>query len=98
MVIAITLISRIVTDTRNRANKLMRIFTEYGAGQLASSNSDLNPNLNCSQAVEELKDSPEKELTAPQPGWRLVMPILKNWMAKSNITLTEFFAEERPPA
>ncbi|EHQ90496.1 DUF3102 domain-containing protein [Desulfosporosinus youngiae] len=26
-------------------NKLMRIFIEYGAGQLVSSNSDSNPNL-----------------------------------------------------
>ena len=29
----------------------MRIFKEYGAGQLVSSNSDSNPNLNYSQAV-----------------------------------------------
>jgi len=29
----------------------MRIFKEYGAGQLTSSNSDSNPNLNYSQAV-----------------------------------------------
>ncbi|MFZ3132051.1 MAG: DUF3102 domain-containing protein [Desulfosporosinus sp.] len=29
----------------------MRIFKEYGAGQLTSSNSDSNPNLNYRQAV-----------------------------------------------
>ncbi|EHQ89522.1 DUF3102 domain-containing protein [Desulfosporosinus youngiae] len=40
-----------VDFSQSRANKLMRIFTEYGAGQLASSNSDPGPNLNYSQAV-----------------------------------------------
>ncbi|RJE49273.1 MULTISPECIES: DUF3102 domain-containing protein [unclassified Dehalobacter] len=40
-----------VDFSQSRANKLMRIFTEYGAGQLTSSNSDSNPNLNYSQAV-----------------------------------------------
>jgi hypothetical protein len=40
-----------VDFSQSRANKLMRIFTEYGAGQLTSSNSDPDPNLNYSQAV-----------------------------------------------
>jgi len=40
-----------VDFSQSRANKLMRIFKEYGAEQLTSSNSDLNPNLNYSQAV-----------------------------------------------
>ena len=40
-----------VDFSQSRANKLMRIFKEYGAGQLTSSNSDSNPNLNYSQAV-----------------------------------------------
>ncbi|EHQ89542.1 Protein of unknown function (DUF3102) [Desulfosporosinus youngiae DSM 17734] len=40
-----------VDFSQSRANKLMRIFTEYGAGQFFSSNSDSNPNLNYSQAV-----------------------------------------------
>ncbi|SDI51164.1 hypothetical protein SAMN05443529_14512 [Desulfosporosinus hippei DSM 8344] len=30
---------------------MMRIFNDYGAGQPTSSNSDLDPNLNYSQAV-----------------------------------------------
>lgn len=37
--------------SQSRVNKLMRIFIEYGDGQLAFSNSDSNPNLNYSQAV-----------------------------------------------
>ncbi|SHI65993.1 Protein of unknown function [Desulfosporosinus lacus DSM 15449] len=37
--------------SQSRANKLMRIFKEYGAEQLTSSNSDPDPNLNYSQAV-----------------------------------------------
>jgi len=40
-----------VDFSQSRANKLMRIFKEYGAEQLTSSNSDSNPNLNYSQAV-----------------------------------------------
>ena len=40
-----------VDFSQSRANKLMRIFKEYGAGQLTSSNSDPDPNLNYSQAV-----------------------------------------------
>ncbi|AET69730.1 Protein of unknown function (DUF3102) [Desulfosporosinus orientis DSM 765] len=40
-----------VDFSQSRANKMMRIFKEYGAGQLSSSNSDFNPNLNYSQAV-----------------------------------------------
>jgi hypothetical protein len=40
-----------VDFSQSRANKLMRIFKEYGAGQLTSSNSDSNPNLSYSQAV-----------------------------------------------
>jgi len=40
-----------VDFSQSRANKLMRIFNEYGAGQLTSSNSDPDPNLNYSQAV-----------------------------------------------
>ncbi|MCM1567224.1 MAG: DUF3102 domain-containing protein [Dehalobacter sp.] len=40
-----------VDFSQSRANKLMRIFKEYGAGQLSSSNSDPAPNLNYSQAV-----------------------------------------------
>ena len=40
-----------VDFSQSRANKLMRIFKEYGAGQPTSSNSDPDPNLNYSQAV-----------------------------------------------
>ncbi|KJR44944.1 1-acyl-sn-glycerol-3-phosphate acyltransferase [Desulfosporosinus sp. I2] len=40
-----------VDFSQSRANKLMRIFKEYGAEHLTSSNSDSNPNLNYSQAV-----------------------------------------------
>nr|WP_282434039.1 DUF3102 domain-containing protein [Desulfosporosinus lacus] len=40
-----------VDFSQSRANKLMRIFKEYGAEQLTSSNSDPDPNLNYSQAV-----------------------------------------------
>ena len=40
-----------VDFSQSRANKLMRIFKEYGAGLLTSSNSDPDPNLNYSQAV-----------------------------------------------
>jgi hypothetical protein len=40
-----------VDFSQSRANKLMRIFKECGAGQLTSSNSDPDPNLNYSQAV-----------------------------------------------
>ncbi|MCO1600194.1 DUF3102 domain-containing protein [Desulfosporosinus nitroreducens] len=40
-----------VDFSQSRANKLMRIFKEYGDGQPTSSNSDPDPNLNYSQAV-----------------------------------------------
>jgi len=40
-----------VDFSQSRANKLMRIFKEYGSGQPTSSNSDPDPNLNYSQAV-----------------------------------------------
>lgn len=40
-----------VDFSQSRANKLMRIFKEYGAGQLTFSLSDSNPNLSYSQAV-----------------------------------------------
>jgi len=40
-----------VDFSQSRANKLMRIFKEYGAGQLTFSISDASPNLNYSQAV-----------------------------------------------
>lgn len=40
-----------VDFSQSRANKLMRIFKEYGAEQHTSSNSDSNPNLSYSQAV-----------------------------------------------
>ncbi|SHI27222.1 DUF3102 domain-containing protein [Desulfosporosinus lacus] len=40
-------------------NKLMRIFKEYGAGQLTSLNSDPDPNLNYSQALKEERGPPE---------------------------------------
>lgn len=40
-----------VDFSQSRAYKLMRIFKEYGTGQLTSSNLDSNPNLNYSQAV-----------------------------------------------
>ncbi|AET69800.1 Protein of unknown function (DUF3102) [Desulfosporosinus orientis DSM 765] len=40
-----------VDFSQSRANKMIRIFKEYGAGQLSSSNSDSNPNLSYSQAV-----------------------------------------------
>ncbi|MDJ0306630.1 DUF3102 domain-containing protein [Dehalobacter sp.] len=40
-----------VDFSQSRANKLMRIFKEYGEGQLTNSNSEPNPKLNYSQAV-----------------------------------------------
>ncbi|AFV02735.1 hypothetical protein UNSWDHB_2466 [Dehalobacter sp. UNSWDHB] len=40
-----------VDFSQSRANKLMRIFKEYGEGQLTYSNSEPNPKLNYSQAV-----------------------------------------------
>ena len=51
-----------VDFSQSRANKLMRIFKEYGAGQLTSSNSDSNPNLNYSQAFEGFPGIPPKKL------------------------------------